>query len=344
MITLKKIIPTGLLFSGLILITAQSYADCEVSTSGNTSIGKIPSITLAETGIQSTKFNSGMSCQAFLTVLTTNYLYYRIDQMPVNYINNATGERITVNYLDTNNNVIKVGSERDLGGFSLVNLFSGPGGSLQFIANVNPGQAVSPGIYQAEQPFKLKWWYSVAGFGIGAFSTKFESPGFSRGYLGFGPDTWGGSWGSGRDSAFDLSLEVLPDCRISTRDVNFGTAAFATAFEPVQTSMGVRCSVKTPYNVGLNNGLYPQSGNQRTMKAETSNNYMNYEIYKNSTTERWGSNGAEKWSSSNATTNAGIYDAKTQQGYTFTTKILENNPDNLPADKYSDTVTVQVEF
>ncbi|MGE8531827.1 MAG: spore coat U domain-containing protein [Acinetobacter guillouiae] len=344
MITLKKLIPTGLLFSGLILIAAQSYADCDVSTSGNASIGKIPSITLAETGIKSTKFNAGISCQAFLTLLTSNYLYYRIDQMPVNYINNATGERLTVNYLDTDNNSITVGSGRDLGGFSLVNLFSGPGGSLQFIANVNPGQAVSPGTYQAEKSFKIKWWYSVAAFGIGAISTKFESPGFSRGILGFGPDSWGGSWGSGRDATFDLSLEVLPDCRISTNDVNFGTAAFASEFKPVNSSMGVRCSAKTPYKVSLNNGLYPQSGNQRAMKSEMTNNYLSYEIYKNATTQRWGSNGSEQWLSTNATTNAGNYDAKTPQGYAFTTKILGTNPDNLPAGKYSDTVTVHVEF
>jgi spore coat protein U-like protein len=345
MITLKKIIPVSLLYTGLMLISVHSYADCNVSTSGNVSIGNIPSITLAETGIQSAKFNAGISCQAFLTLLTNNYLYYRIDQMPVSYINSVTGERITVNYLDSANNPISVGSGRDLGGFALVNLFSGPGGSLQFIANVNPGQAVSPGIYRAEKPFKIKWWYSVTAFGIGAISTKFESPGFSRGYLGFGPESWGGSWGSGRDASFDLSLEVLPDCRISTRDVNFGTAAFASEFKPVNTSMGIRCSAKTPYRVSLNNGLYPQGSiSQRAMKSETSNNYMSYEIYKNSSTERWGSNGSERWSSANATTNPGNYDARSQQGYAFTTKILESNSNNLPAGKYSDTVTVQVEF
>ena len=126
--------------------------------------------------------------------------------------------------------------------------------------------------------------------------------------------------------------------------MNLGTAAFADAFVPVQTSMGIRCSAKTPYNVGLNNGLNPRSRPQRAMKSETRNNYLRYEIYKNSSTERWGSNGSERWSSANATTNPGNYDAKNQQGYSFTTKILETNSDNLPAGKYSDTVTVQVEF
>ena len=339
MITLKKIIPAGLLFSGLILITAQSYADCSVNSSGNVSIGKVPSITLTENGVQSSQFSAGLSCSGFsLALANMTYLKYRVDQMPINYINSATGERLVVNYLDTNSNPINAGQERDLSTFTIINLFTGPNGELLFYAKINPGQAVSPGIYRAETPFKVKWYYSVPAIAVAGIGFYFSSPGFNRGIFGIGFD-----WGSGSDSSLNLSIEVLPDCRIATNDVNFGTAAFASEFQPVKTSMGIRCSVKTPYKVSLNDGLYPQNGNQRAMKSEVGNNYLSYEIYKNSTTERWGRNN-ELWSSAVATTNAGIYDAKTQQGYAFTTKILETNSPNLPAGKYSDTVTVQVEF
>lgn len=341
MITLKKIIPVSLLCTGLMLITAQSYAECDVSSSGDDSIGRIPSITLAEIGIQSNEFNAGLSCEAFATFATTSYIKYRVDQMPVNYINSVTGETLVMGYVDTSNRAIDTGSESELGGFSLVNLFSGPGGSLRFKARINPGQSVSPGIYRADKPFKVKWYYSVPGFGIGPLAFNFQSNGFRRPFWPF----ISLSWGSGNDATINLTVEILPDCRISTNDVNLGTAAFADAFVPVQTSMGIRCSAKTSYNVGLNNGLNPQGSlPARAMKSELGNNYLRYEIYKNSSTERWGSNGSERWSSANATTNAGNYDAITQQGYTFTTKILENNLDNLPAGKYSDTVTVQVEF
>lgn len=340
MITLKKIIPAGLLFSGLILITAQSYADCNVNSSGNVSIAKISSITLNESGVQSTQFSSGLACRGFsLAALNTTYLKYRVDQMPVNYINSVTGERLTVNYLDTNNNPINVGQERDMSSFTIINFFTGADGSLPFYARINPGQAVSPGIYKAETSFNVRWYYSVPAIAVLGIGFYYSSPGFSRGFLGSGF-----KWGSGSDSSINLSIEVLADCRIATNDVNFGTAPFASEFKPVQTSMGIRCSVKTPYKVSLNNGLYPQNGNQRAMKSSNSNNYLNYEIYKNATAERWGSNGSESWSSANATTNAGIYDAKTQQGYAFTTKVLETNSLSLPAGKYSDTITVQVEF
>lgn len=338
MITLKKIIPAGLLFSGLILITAQSYADCSVNSSGNISIGKVPSITLAENGVQSEQFSAGLSCSGFsLAALNITYLKYRVDQMPANYINSVTGERLNVNYLDTNSNPITVGQERDLSSFTIINFFTGPNGELPFYAKINPGQAVSPGIYRAETPFKVKWYYSVPALAVAGIGFYFESPDFRR--PGISPI----NWGSGSDSSLNLRIEVLPDCRIATNDVNFGTAAFADAFTPVKTSMGIRCSVKTPYKVSLNDGLYPQNGNQRAMKSETGNNYMSYEIYKNSSTERWGRNN-EQWLSDVATTNPGIYDAKTQQGYAFTTKVLETNSLSLPAGKYSDTVTVKVEF
>lgn len=339
MITFKKIIPAGLLFSGLLLITAQSQADCSVNSSGNVSIGKVPSITLAESGVQSSQFSAGLTCSGFsLAALNTTYLKYRVDQMPVHYINNVTGERLTVNYLDTNSNRITVGQEIDMSSFTIINFFTGPNGALPFYAKINPGQAVSPGTYLAETPFKVKWYYSVPELAVVGLGLFFESPGFKR--PGLFTDT---TWGSGSDSSINLDIEVLPDCRIATNDVNFGTAAFANAFTPVKTSMGIRCSVKTPYKVSLNDGLYPQNGNQRAMKSETGNNYMSYEIYKNSTTERWGRNN-EQWLSDIATTNPGIYDAKTQQGYAFTTKILDTNSLSLPAGKYSDTVTVQVEF
>ncbi|MFW1747759.1 spore coat protein U domain-containing protein [Acinetobacter guillouiae] len=339
MITLKKIIPAGFLFSGLILITAQSYADCSVNSSGNVSIGKVPSITLAENGVQSSQFSAGLSCGGFsLAALNTTYLKYRVDQMPINYINSVTGERLIVNYLDTNSNPISVGQERDLSGFTIINFFTGPNGALPFYAKINPGQTVSPGIYRSETPFKVKWYYSVPAIAVIGIGFFFESPGFKR--PGIFSDL---NWGSGSDASLNLSIEVLPDCRIATNDVNFGTAAFASEFQPVKTSMGIRCSVKTPYKVSLNDGLYPQNGNQRAMKSETGNNYMSYEIYKNSTTERWGRNN-EQWLSDVATTNPGIYDGNTQQGYAFTTKILDTNSLSLPAGKYSDTVTVQVEF
>lgn len=339
MITLKKIIPASLLFSGLILITAQNQAACVITSSGNVTMGTISSMTLAEQGTQSNQFSAGLRCEGFsLAALNTTYLMYRVDQIPVNYTNSGTGESLTVSYLDTNNKAIGVGKEIDMSTFSLLNFFTGPNGALPFYAKINLGQNVSPGRYTADKSFKVKWYYSVpelAFVGIGSF---FESPGFRR--PGLFTDQ---NWGTGSDANLNLYIDVSADCRISTNAVNFGTSPFADVFTPVQTSLGVRCSVYTPYHVSLNNGLYPQSGNQRAMKSETGNNYLSYEIYKNATTERWGSIGNERWSSLEATTNPGQHNTN-QQGFAFTAKVLDTNSPSLPAGNYSDTITVNVEF
>lgn len=222
--------------------------------------------------------------------------------------------------------------------FTLVNLFSGPDGNLPFYIRLPAGQSVSPGVYQADSPLKVKWFYSVPGVAIAGIGIFFESPGFKRGVLGIGFN-----WGTGTDSLGSLSITVLPDCRILAQDVNFGTAAFASKLEPVQSSMGIRCSVNTPYYVSLNNGLSPQNGDQRAMKSQTGNTYLKYDIFKNSSNDRWGS-GNERWSSLNATINPGVHNGVTQQNYVFTTKIVDENADTVPAGTYQDTVTVQVEF
>ncbi|MFT0693436.1 spore coat U domain-containing protein [Acinetobacter bereziniae] len=337
---LKTLIPIGIVLTGFMLISSQSQAICSVNSSGNTSMGNISSISLLENGTQSNQFSAGLSCVGFsLAAANRTYLKYMVSEMPTNFINDQTGEVLIVNYLDINNSPIVVGEERDLSTFSLINIFSSVDGSLPFYAKITPGQSMPTGTYRASTPFKVKWYYSVPFLAVGGIGFFEESPGFYRGVFGAGM-----SWGSGRDASLNLRINVLPDCRISTNDINFGTAAFANEFEPVQTSMGIRCSAKTPYMVSLDDGLYLQNGFQRAMKSNSGNNFLLYEIYKNSTTERWGNWGSERWSSANATTNAGNYDAITQQGYAFTAKVLDFNPDNLPAGNYSDKLTVKVEF
>jgi spore coat protein U-like protein len=335
----KQFINYGLLVLGSTLWGSSVYASCSVANTGNNVTVTVPSISLYESGQASTQFQSGLSCEGFsLAFLNMTYLKYRVEQMSNNFINAETGERIFANLYDTDNGDISTGLEKDLSRYSILNFFSGPNGSLPFYYQIPAGQNVSPGDYVAEKPFQLKWYYSVPAIAVAGIGIYFESPGFRRGVIGVGF-----RWGSGVDSIQTMKIRVLPDCRILTNDINFGTAAFIGQFQPVQTSMGIRCSINTPYSVSLNNGLYPQDGTQRAMKSQTSNDFMKYEIYKNATTERWGS-GNENWSSLAATVNPGVHDGITQQGYMFTAKVLDSNPDTLPASTYQDTITVEVSF
>ncbi|KHF78800.1 Sigma-fimbriae tip adhesin [Acinetobacter sp. neg1] len=333
----------SLFFASLFLLpSGYATAGCSVTQAGDKKLLSAPSMSLYESGYRSGKISSGLSCTGVkFGLLNKTFLYYRVDHLANNLINKLTGETLNVNFssADNNNKPLKEGELVDLSSFSFVNVFSGTDGAVQFDYTIPAGQNVSPGIYTTPAPLQVTWFYSVpllAGIGIGIFDS---SPGFNRGL----PGPKESDKGAGVLTKQTLNIEVLPDCRILTNDINFGTEAFVSNFEPVQTSMGIRCSSKTPYKVSLNNGLNAKNGNQRAMKSTTSNDFINYEIYKNNSNERWGLNN-ESWSSSDATSNPGVHDGITQQNYMFTTKILGNNPDNLPAGLYEDIVRVEVKF
>ena len=131
--------------------------------------------------------------------------------------------------------------------FTLVNLLAGL--MAIYLLHTASGWAKCIAGCIADSPLKVKWFYSVPAVAIVGIGVFFESPGFRRGALGIGFNC-----GEGRLAWFTLNYRTarLPNF---SQDVNFGTAAFASKLEPVQSSMGIRCSVNTPYYVSLNNGL-----------------------------------------------------------------------------------------
>lgn len=330
----------SLFILGLNLCGNYVYAQCTVTDAVSTSI-KIPSISLYESGESTVQFRSGLSCTGF-SLATGNmaYLKYSVEQASNNFRHIKTLEPLRVQLTNLDQKPIVQGAEEDLSRYSFMNFFSGADGSIPFYYNIPAGQNVSPGIYIADKSLKIRWFYSIPALAALGFGLYYESPGINRGIPWTG---WGFKWGEGIASTQHLQVEILPDCRILTQDVNLGTAAFIGQFEPVQTSMGIRCSVNTAYSVSLNNGLYSQNGNQRAMKSQLTNDYLKYEIYKNSTSERWGQ-GIESWSSNDATVNGGVYDGRTQQLYSFTTRILSNNLEIMPAGNYQDIISVEVSF
>ncbi len=317
-----------------LLASGYTAAACKVTQGGESLLLSVPSISLYENGQESKELNSGLACTGLnLSLLSDFKVKYRVELLPIYFTNRLTGDKLYVNYKDFHGHDLAEGETVDLSQFKILNFFTGTKGEIPFRFNIPAGQNLSPGIYTSPVPLQIRWFYAVPALAVGGIGIYHRSPGFIRGIRD----------GAGELSQQALKIEVLPDCRILTNDINFGTEAFISNFEPIQTSMGIRCSSKTPYKVSLNNGLYAQNGNQRAMKSTTSNQFINYEIYKNKSNERWGL-GNESWSSSDATSNPGVYDGFTQQNYMFTTKILENNPDNLPAGLYEDIVKVEVSF
>jgi spore coat protein U-like protein len=97
--------------------------------------------------------------------------------------------------------------------------------------------------------------------------------------------------------------------------------------------MGIRCSVNTPYYVSLNNGLSPQNGDQRAMKSQTGNTYLKYDIFKNSSNDRW--EAVTSVGQFKCNINPGVHNGVTQQNYVFTTKIVEENAEQVSSGNLS---------
>lgn len=316
------------------------YASCD-TISGYSDIDDISSISFEENGVNNSQTSSGLRCSGLsVGIFTRTHIRYEVTQLDNSLLNNQTGEKIQINFRDHDSRPINVGSSHQESSTRLFSLFTNAQGDLPFYANIPAGQSVSPGTYISAQPIHIRWYYAVPTIGATcALSIYSRSPG-----LVFKPLSCDvGNWGQGILSSVNYRIDILPDCRIVTRDVDFGTAAFADAFQPVQTSLGVRCSAKTPYSVGLSNG---QNASGQTRRMRNGSNFLQYEVYKNASKERWGNQGGERWSSDRASGNPGQYNGKTQQSYNFTTEILDNpnSNSNTPAGTYTDNITVEVKF
>ncbi|MFD1803976.1 spore coat protein U domain-containing protein [Mixta tenebrionis] len=135
-----------------------------------------------------------------------------------------------------------------------------------------------------------------------------------------------------------LSLTITNDCTtITAPNVSFGSAPLVSGFSSVSQSINVVCTKGSSYTVGLSNGSHA-SGSVRNMANGAS--LLSYEIYKGSTSNRWGPAGSERQSSANATT---VSSDGLTRTFPYTARILttQNTP---PAGNYTDSVVVDLSF
>ncbi len=140
------------------------------------------------------------------------------------------------------------------------------------------------------------------------------------------------------DLIIQITLSVTNDClTISAPDINFGSAPLVKDFPPVSQSISVTCTRGTVYTVGINNGNYA-SGNTRNMANDTYR--MRYDIFKESSDNRWGNIGAERWASmaSSQLSADGLL-----RTYNYTARILSTQ-DTPPAGSYSDMLIIDIVF
>ncbi|WP_363799605.1 spore coat U domain-containing protein [Lysobacter firmicutimachus] len=148
--------------------------------------------------------------------------------------------------------------------------------------------------------------------------------------------TAGGSAGTSSSFPFTVNGSVPNACTLTPKPVpalGFGsTPGFITGNIDQTTSIGLVCTGRTPWQIGLNNGLHA-SGNVRRM-ANGSGQFVPYELYRDGgRSQRWGN-------TLNSDTLSGT-GSGTGQSLTVYGRVA---PQTATVGSYSDTITVLVTY
>lgn len=327
----------------LLFSTTHSYAACK-ALNETIDLGQFASIRFSEIGLSNAHIKSGLNCADLsLGVVSTTYLKYQVIQLPKKLVSTQDpSNEIAINFKDHKSNPMTEGTEKDISDTDLIALFNGTNGDLAFSINIAAGQYIAPGTYVNTEAAMLRWYYAIPIASAGCEAIGYDmSPGFvlQNNFVSCEVS----NWGDGVVSTLHYKIIILPDCRISLSNINFGSAPFPSALQPVSTSLGIICSAKTPYSVSLNDGQNMQNG-QRRMKNATGSYYLAYEIYKGSDKQRWGSQGEQLWISSAASINGEVSDGKKQQIFSYRTEIKELDTTSIATGVYTDNITVEVNF
>lgn len=200
----------------------------------------------------------------------------------------------------------------------LLGLFNASDGSLPLYIRTTPGTQVAAGTYTST--INLSWSWHICDIGLVGLCLT-EDTGTAA-------------------STVSVSLIVTQDCAIAAPSLDFGSAAFVGSFDPVTQTISIRCSKDAAYTVGISDG----NNYSTSRRLAAGGNTIAYEIYfPASSTSRWGSVGAERRSSAEATTNGGTYTGTTEQTFTYKGQILSGQL-TPPAGSYTDTLIVDVQF
>lgn len=150
------------------------------------------------------------------------------------------------------------------------------------------------------------------------------------------PDNCDGS-GAGSSGTFPFvaSATVATTCNPSftVQDIDFGTHGLLSAAVDATATISPQCTNTTPYQIGLDNGLYAV-GNTRRMRSPAGR-HVSYELYRDAgRTQRWGD-------TPNTDTVSGTGDGSAQS---VTVHARVDAQDTPPEGTYSDTVTVTIYY
>jgi len=315
----------------LLLLLGSSFhawSACTVSTT-NGAFGTVTSFAVNSTA-QTTTANLLLRCDTVLNLLTNDSVTLTLTGASAVATNRGAMKR-TDNTAITDQIPVRVcgqsgcpaNSEVTIGGTSytwsggvLLGLLASKTYTLPVYFQTVPGQNVTAGPYRVTLNFSVA--YNICATGLVGICLT--------------PQT------GTLVTSQQVNLTVTNDCStISAPNVNFGSAPLVRNFPTVSQSIGVTCTKGSTYTVGINNGSYA-NGSVRNMASGS--NRLSYEIYKASTTDRWGSVGSERWASS---TSSQVSADGLLRTYNYTAQVLTTQA-TPPGGTYSDTLVVDIAF
>lgn len=318
------------LLAAFALAPQAAWAAC-TATAGTANLGSVSSFTAASTE-QGAAVTTNFSCPSggALNLLTPNSVTATIESAT-----NSNGTQLRLHDAVTGDYIPFVIC-RDSGCsptyaigtqitwtsttlLGLLNLFTGPGGTMPLYMKSVPGTQVAAGTYRSV--VTIRWAWDLCNVGaLGACVVR-DTGNLTR--------------------TIEVTLVVNRDCAITAPAVNFGSAALVGSFDPVTQSLSITCSKGAAYSVGINNGLHAL-GNVRRMANGTQ--FIAYDIFfPASSNNRWGSVGAERRSSTSATTNPGSHTGSTAQGFAYRAEVTAGQA-TPPGGTYTDTLMLDVQF
>ncbi|WP_323808484.1 Csu type fimbrial protein [Lysobacter enzymogenes] len=144
-------------------------------------------------------------------------------------------------------------------------------------------------------------------------------------------------------STVAVTLDVVNDCTMNAPNLDFGAAPLVGGFAPASQTVQIRCTSGSAYTVGLSDGNN-FNGGWRRMRQGVTASYLNYELYKSvSSSDRWGSLGAQRRNSATADLNPSVHDGTTFQSFTYR-GVVDPAQATPPAGAYTDNIVVDVQF
>lgn len=326
----------------LLLMADRSRAECSVDSSGVIDMASVSSV-LLETTNHTVLGQTGLVCTVapFLGVAVKNHLKVNM-QHKDEALTDEQGHSLPFEVQTQNSTLaweaLEVGVDKLLSSTDW-GFFQTPGSYFPLAITIPPTSQLHAGTYTGN--VTINWYYSICqqlvGSGPLCMLNRSESPGIELNF--FTADVT--SWGTGAALSIAIRLVIHNDCVINARDIDFGRAPFVTEFDPVTSTIEIRCTAGSQYSVGLSDGGHYGEGSRR---MESNGHYILYELYKSQTSlERWGSSGTERRLSGEADVAAGLYDGLTWQKYIYRAEVTDQRNDQ-PVGRYTDNIVVDVTF